>query len=227
MHIDDRPKQMQGFSLKPGEYVVLTISDSGRGMSEETLARMFDPYFTTKGNQGGAGLGMSVVYGIVKSHDGYIDVRSTPGIGTAISVYFPATEQVEQPTMSPAPSWKGGSETILIVDDENSIVSMLSHVLTSAGYSVLTAQSGSEGLRLYEENIDVIDLVILDIIMPDIRGDEALTQILGINPSARVILSSGYSKKENFEHLLKHETVEFIGKPFSIENLLGTIRSLL
>ena len=227
MYTVDRPKQMQGFSLKPGEYVMLTISDSGMGMSEETRTKMFDPYFTTKGNHGGAGLGMSVVYGIVKSHDGYIYVGSIPGVGTTISVYFPATDLVEQPTMSPAPSWKGGSETILIVDDESSIVSMLTHVLTSAGYSILSAHSGTEGLRLYEENIDDIDLVILDIIMPDIRGDESLTHILDMNPSARVILSSGFSKKENFEHLLKHGTVEFIGKPFSIESLLGTIRSIL
>ena len=225
--ITDSQISMPGGPLNPGEYVLLTISDTGKGMSEETLTRMFEPYFTTKVKQDGAGLGMSVVYGIVKSHGGNIHVESTPGIGTQIKVYLPATHELEERTKRPDPSWQGGSETILVVDDEDSIVSMLTQVLTNAGYSVMSTQSGREGLRLYEENIDDIDLVILDIIMPDLRGDEALVRILELNPSVRVILASGYSDKESYRHLLNHGTVEFIGKPFTIESLLGLIRSIL
>ncbi|MBN1880801.1 MAG: PAS domain S-box protein [Deltaproteobacteria bacterium] len=221
------PNQMPGFVIRPGEYARIAVGDSGKGMSEEVLAKMFEPYFTTKEKQGGAGLGMSVVYGIVKNHGGYIHAESTPDIGTTIEIYFPATNQMEQSIKGPAPSDRGGSETILIVDDESSIVSMLTHVLSNAGYSILSTQSGCEGLRLYKEHIDDIDLVILDIIMPDLRGDEVLEQILENNPSARVILFSGYSEKESYRHLLNHGTVEFLSKPFSIENLLGMIRSML
>jgi CheY-like chemotaxis protein len=221
------PQQMRGFLIRPGEYVRLMVSDSGEGMGEETMAKMFEPYYTTKEKQGGAGLGMSVVYGIVQNHRGYIDVDSTPEVGTTITVYFPATNQSEQPVSRPAPSWKGGSETILVVDDEIDIVSMLTHVLSNAGYTVLATHSGREGIELYENNIDDIDLVILDIIMPDLRGDELLKTILEMNPEIRVILASGYSEKESYRHLLKQNMVEFIGKPFSIENLLGMIRSML
>jgi len=225
--ITDTPKQMKEFVLKPGEYVRLTVNDSGTGMNKETLAKIFEPYFTTKGKQGGAGLGMSVVYGIVKSHGGYIHVESAQHIGTSIEVYFPATEQSEKPVKRPTPSWQGGSETILVVDDEVDIVSMLTHILSNAGYTVLGTHVSTDGLTLYEENIDDIDLVILDIIMPNLRGDELLRRILSLNPEARVILSSGYSEKESYEHLLQIGKIEFIGKPFSIEILLGMVRSLL
>jgi CheY-like chemotaxis protein len=227
MFTTDIQQHMRNFVLWPGEYVRLTVSDSGTGMSEETLAKMFEPYFTTKGKQGGAGLGMSVVYGIVKSHGGYIHVESMPDIGTSIEVYFPATDQTEQPVKRPDPSWQGGSETILVVDDEVDIVSMLTHILSNAGYTVLASHVSTDGLRLFEENIDDIDLVILDIIMPDLRGDELLRRILTLNPDARVILASGYSERGSYGHLLQKGKVEFIGKPFSIETLLGMVRSIL
>ena len=178
---------------KPGEYVLLTVSDTGHGMEKEILDRIFEPFFTTKDRGEGTGLGLSMVFGIVKSHDGHITCHSKPGAGTVFKLYFPAAEMEiawdPEITMK-MPSF--GTETILLVDDEKSIRDLGKEVLTSVGYKVLTASTGREALDMYTKARDEISLVILDLIMPEMGGKQCLEELLKIDPGVKVLISSGF-----------------------------------
>lgn len=213
------------FSIKPGEYVCIDFKDTGIGMSEDDLSRIFEPYFTTRGDKGGTGLGMSVVYGIVKGHGGYIEVESSPGEGSGITVYFPASRKDEAPLKAVSAQAVGGTDTILIIDDEKIILKMTKDILEESGYKVYTADSGKAGIKKFVEN--EIDLVILDIKMPDMGGKEVLERILQIDWEARVLLSSGYSEEDQHHDLLKIGAKNFIGKPFVSDRLLLEIRKVL
>jgi two-component system, cell cycle sensor histidine kinase and response regulator CckA len=214
---------------KPGEYVMLKISDSGEGMEKEVLDHIFEPFFTTKEAGKGTGLGLAIVYGIVKSHDGHITCSSEPGQGTTFSIFLPAVPGESNPDMAMTtgemPAF--GTEVILLVDDEEPIRKVVAQILKPCGYKVFTAENGNEALKIYREKKDEISLVILDLNMPGMGGTECLEEILKIDPKARVLIASGYSVKESTRKILEVGSSGFIAKPFDAGDLLRAVRRVL
>jgi CheY-like chemotaxis protein len=215
------------YNPKPGNYVQLTITDTGSGMDKVTLERIFDPFFTTKEMGRGTGLGLASVYGIVKSHDGYIDVESEKGHGTTFTIFLPAAEKgVEDNAEADARLIKG-SGTLLIVDDEELVLDVGVNMLEKLGYTVLKAHNGTEAVDIFEVNKDKIKMVILDIIMPDMGGGEVYDKIKPMNPGVKVLLSSGYSVDGQAIELLERGCDGFMQKPFTMEELSGKITQIL
>ncbi len=213
----------------PGEYVVLSVSDTGHGMDRETVEHIFEPFFTTKETGRGTGLGLATVYGIVKSHGGHISCYSEPGQGTTFKIYFPVIEQereVAREREAEIPV-KGGNETILLVDDEEDIRDLGESVLTRFGYTVIMVSDGESALEIYRQEKEKIALVLLDLIMPGMGGSRCLEEILKIDPDARVIIASGYSADGKAKEALESGAVEFIGKPFQLRDMLRKVREVL
>ncbi len=216
------------FDAKPGEYVLLTVSDTGHGMVKEVLDHIFEPFFTTKGPGEGTGLGLAMVYGVVKSHGGRILCYSEPGIGTTFKIYFPVAEVEQEPdltTSAERPLF--GTETILLVDDDHSVLSLGERILSGAGYTVMTASDGKQALDRYLEAKDKISLVILDLSMPRMGGGECLSELVKIDPRAKVLITSGYSAERLAQGGLNVQAEEFIGKPYRTTQMLRKIRDLL
>jgi two-component system, cell cycle sensor histidine kinase and response regulator CckA len=219
--------QLAPFQYRPGDYVKISVTDTGVGMDETVKQKIFEPFFTTKDPGQGTGLGLSSVYGIVKNHGGYITVYSEPGKGSTFNIYLPATqkpieEQEKKDSLLPM-----GDETVLLVDDEPIILEIAQTMLSELGYTVLTADNGETGIDLFERHRKEIDVVILDLIMPKMSGAETFDKIKSIDPAARVLLSSGYSRNGQAENLLKKGCSGFIQKPFNIFELSRKIREVL
>jgi two-component system, cell cycle sensor histidine kinase and response regulator CckA len=217
------------FGLVPGKYVLLTFSDTGHGMDQETLERIFEPFFTTKGPGKGTGLGLPMVYGLVKKHNGHIECNSRPGEGTSFKIFFPAiTEAVqeisEEKEKEPIP---GGKESILIIDDETLVRELAEHMLTNFGYTVLTAPGGESGLRVYRDKKDIISLIILDMIMPGMGGMRCLQELLKIKPDAKIIIASGYTAEGARQNVIESGARGFINKPFNVREMLVAVREAL
>ncbi len=212
---------------KPGNYVLLGVADMGMGMDKETMERIFEPFFTTKERGRGTGLGLASVYGIIKGHGGYIDVESRRGQGTAFNIYLPASENKIAKAVRKAEDLVMGSGTVLLVDDEEMILEVSQKLLEAMGYRVLAAQSGREAIELYKEKRDDLDLVILDIIMPDMGGGETFDRMREINPDIEVLLSSGYSVDRQASRILERGCKGFIQKPFDMSELSRKIREIL
>lgn len=213
---------------KPGHYAQLTVSDTGHGMDGETIKHIFDPFYTTKGVGKGTGLGLAMVYGIVKSHEGYILCESEPGKGTTFRIYFPATEQgrgVEE--WREDKELKGGSETILLVDDEEPIRNLGEQIFAKHGYTVLKVSDGESALKLYQEKKGEIALVVLDLIMPGMGGKKCLEELLQINPEVKVVITSGYSPDGSHKTFLEGGAKNFISKPFNMKEMLQVVREVL
>jgi PAS domain S-box-containing protein len=211
----------------PGNYVQLTITDSGTGMDNQILERIFDPFFTTKEMGRGTGLGLASVYGIIKSHDGYIDVESKKGQGTTFTIFLPASEKDVEGAADTAAKLIRGSGTLLIVDDEDLVLSVGVNMLEKLGYTVLAAKNGTQAVEIFKANKDKIKLIILDIIMPDMGGGEVYDNIKAINPDVKVLLSSGYSVDGQAIDLLERGCDGFMQKPFTMEELSGKITQIL
>ena len=213
----------------PGDYVLLTVTDTGHGMDRETVQHIFEPFFTTKEIGRGTGLGLASVYGIVKSHGGYIMCYSEVGRGTIFKIYLPAVEQEggEYKKSAEKTMPKGGSETILVVDDELSIREFAKRILQRFDYQVLLARSGEEALDIYNGRKDGIDLVILDLGMPGMGGYACLRELLKIDPSARVMIASGYAIDDRMKEILQSGAAEYIGKPYQFRELLAKVRDVL
>ena len=213
---------------KPGDYVVLAVSDTGEGMDKDTLEHIFEPFFSTKPAGKGTGLGLAMVYGIVKQHDGYITCYSEIGVGTAFKLYFPVTEmKPEASVRHEERRLPGGSETILLVDDEELIRDLAKRILSRAGYTVLTAANGREALQTYKKKGQTVSLIVLDLIMPEMDGKQCLRELLKINPGARVLLASGYSANGPTKEALEGGAKGFVSKPFDMGQLLQTVRKIL
>ena len=214
---------------RPGEYVLLSISDTGHGMDREILDHVFEPFYTTKDVGKGTGLGLAMVYGIIKNHEGYILCYSELSTGTTFKIYLPAMEQSGQRQKLDEfeDLFKGGDETILLVDDEEYIRELGVELLTDAGYKVLTATDGEGGLELYREEQENIDLVILDLVIPGMGGKKCYEEILKINPKAKVLIVSGYSANGPGKEAIEAGAKGFVGKPFDVSHLLETIREIL
>ncbi len=217
-------------AVNPGEFVRLSISDTGKGMDKQTLAHIFEPFFTTKGTGEGTGLGLAMVYGIVKNHHGHITCESEPGKGTTFRVYFPVIEETglqgpeQHRETAPPPH---GNETILLVDDEDFLRDLGQRMLTKFGYRVLTAPDGETAVQIFRKQSTQISLVILDLIMPGIGGKNCLDLILKQDPSARVIIASGYSVDGPAKKELESKTKGFISKPFELNQLTRIVRKTL
>jgi len=193
MNVTHRKMKNKRYDPKPGPYVLLQVTDNGAGMDEKTIERIFEPFFTTKEMGGGSGLGLASVYGIIKGHGGYIDVDSEKGRGTTFSIYLPASDQYVREAPEPNDRIIKGDETILLVDDEEVVIDVAGQLLKKLGYHVIEAGSGREAIQLFRKQCDKIDMVILDMIMPDIGGGEVYDRIKEIDSQVKVLLSSGYS----------------------------------
>ncbi|PQP35393.1 hypothetical protein C6A37_02825 [Desulfobacteraceae bacterium SEEP-SAG9] len=215
------------YKAAAGNYVLLTVRDTGLGMEKKTLERIFEPFFTTKGLGKGTGLGLASVYGIVKAHGGYIDVLSEKGQGTTFEVYLPAFEKEPTQEKEVFNELFDGIETVLLIDDEQMIIDVGKKMLTQLGYKVLTATSGIEALDVYRRNQDTIDLLILDMIMPDMEGGETYDKIKALNPNVKVLLASGYSIDGRASEIMKRGCNGFIQKPFNMKELSDKIRNIL
>jgi PAS domain S-box-containing protein len=216
------------FDMKPGPYVKVSFTDTGMGMDDATRKRIFEPFFTTKEMGRGAGLGLASVYGIVKGHRGNITVYSEKGHGATFNLYLPAADTAEIPPRMPPSESPAGRGTILIVDDEKTIRKVTAELLERIGYDVMVAEGGMEAVSLYRENQDRIDLVIMDMVMPEMGGGEAIDRIREINPAAKIILASGYSINGEAKDILERGGAqEFIQKPFHLKDLSDKIQELL
>jgi PAS domain S-box-containing protein len=214
------------YEVKPGRYLRISVTDTGVGMDKSTVQKIFEPFFTTRTMGRGTGLGLASVYGIVKNHGGFINVYSEKGKGTTFTVYLPASEKAVPPPPEPGAIIRG-SGTILLVDDRDMIVNTGGEMLQKLGYRVLSASSGRQALELYTRRRLDIDLVILDLIMPDMGGGEVYDRLLRTDPGVRVILSSGYSLNGEAEQILARGCDGFIQKPFSLNTLSAKIREIL
>lgn len=213
--------------LKKGRYVKISITDTGVGMDEKTRQRIFDPFFTTKEMGRGSGLGLASAYGIIKGHGGQITVYSEKGQGTTFSIYLPASSK-EVDSEAPAETeLPGGRETILLVDDEEVITEVTGRLLSELGYTIISAGSGNEAVAIYALRHTVIDLVIIDMIMPGLSGSDTFDQFKAINPSVRAILSSGYSLNGKAQAIMDKGVRVFLQKPYRLQDLAKKIREAL
>ena len=216
------------YDPKPGSYILLTVMDKGTGMDKETQERIFDPFFTTKGMGKGTGLGLASVYGIIKGHGGYIDVYSEKGIGTMFQIYLPASDKkADTKSVEKKIGINGGTGTILLVEDEEVVLDVGCKMLQKMGYSVLAAKSGQEAIELYKEKQDTINMVILDMVLPEMGGGEVYDAIKEINPDVRVLLASGYSIDSQAKQILSRGCNGFIQKPFNLRELSAKIKEIL
>jgi two-component system, cell cycle sensor histidine kinase and response regulator CckA len=216
-------------SVKPGAYVELTFTDTGHGMDRETLERIFEPFYTTKGVGSGIGLGLAIVYGIVQSHHGLILCESNRDAGTTFRIYLPVLER-DGATPAKEGRKKGdyrGAETIIIVDDELDILDIGQNTLEQFGYTVLTARNGEDAVEIYSRQGKQIDLVILDLGMPGMGGDKCLKELLRINPSVKVLIASGYAATQTVQSVLEAGASGFMAKPYRLEDMLKKVREVL
>ena len=220
--------------VAPGRYVQITVSDNGSGMDEETKARLFEPFFTTKEVGRGTGLGLSMVYGIVKQNDGHINVYSELGHGTTFKIFLPIVESaVEKAALAIQAPLLGGTETILVAEDDEALRYLARDVLNDLGYTVLLAKDGEEAVEMYAENRERIDMLLLDVVMPRIGGTVAYERIRQLDGDVPSIFMTGYSSemvRNRFvdqKMLLEESEAVVIQKPYSVEGLGRKIREVL
>ncbi len=223
--IDNTFAKVHGFG-EVGKYLELSISDTGMGMDEQTRSKIFDPFFTTKEIGKGTGLGLATVYGIVKQHNGYITVESAPNQGTVFHIYLPLVKEkvgeTDDTTIPPI----GGTETILIAEDNEGVRRYMREVLQKYGYTIREAIDGEDAVERFKENPD-IDLIIIDSVMPRKNGREAYEEIHAIDPQLKVLFTSGHTKDIVLDKGIEEKEFDFIGKPMSLSKLLRKIREVL
>ncbi|MDI6796968.1 MAG: PAS domain S-box protein, partial [Desulfatibacillaceae bacterium] len=213
--------------LEPGPFVRLLVRDTGVGMDGESVRRVFDPFFTTKDRGRGTGLGLATAYGIIRSHKGRISVESSPGEGTLFVIYLPASQRTPVIEEKPMLQAVKGTETILLVDDEERVLEINREMLSVLGYKVLVAKGGQEAIKVYQQHKDEIALVLLDMIMPDLMGGETYKRLKQQHPGVRVLLCSGYTADYQAAEILKDGCHGFIQKPFDLVELSHKIRQIL
>jgi CheY-like chemotaxis protein len=214
---------------KAGRYVCISVTDSGTGIPREIIHRIFEPFFTTKQINKGTGLGLSTVMAIVKSHEGIANVHSEPGKGTTFNIHLPAMEfSAGQPNQTPQIGVpRGNGETILVVDDETSILAITGQTLEHFGYRVLSASDGADAVAIYAEKKHEIALVLTDMMMPIMGGPSLVSVLLRINPAIKIVRSSGLSSNGDENRSSEAEVKHFLTKPYTAETLIKTIRAVL
>ena len=218
---------VQPYKVHPGRYVKISISDTGVGIDKKTQERIFEPFFTTKEMGRGTGLGLASVYGIIKNHGGYINVYSEIDRGTTFTFYLPASEKEVAEEKQALTTVMMGQETILLVDDEEMIIDVGRELLEELGYQVILARSGHEAIAIYRQKCEKIDLIIMDMIMPNMGGGETFDRLKKINPDSKVLLSSGYSVDGQASKILERGCDGFIQKPFNMRQLSIKVREIL
>lgn len=227
----DQEYCMRHLETTPGQYVLMTVSDTGAGMDSETVKHIFDPFYTTKDVGKGTGLGLASVYGIVKGHGGRIRCYSEPGQGTVFRMYLPAARKTreaggENKNEQKAPA-TGGNECILVVDDEPTVREMAEEMLGYFGYRVFGAESGEDAIEVFKDSPGAIDLVILDLNMPGMGGYKCLQALLAIRPELKVLIASGYATDQHARQALSAGAVSFIGKPYHLREMAKKVRGAL
>ena len=215
------------FKVEHGKYVEISVTDTGVGIDRKTRERIFEPFFTTKEMGRGTGLGLASVYGIIKSHSGYIDVHSEKEKGTTFTIYLPASEKEAVREKTVPTAMLKGTGTIILIDDEKMILDVGRELLEELGYTVLSALSGREALDIFQKRSDEIDLVIMDMIMPGMGGGETFDRLRAINPNIKVLLSSGYSVNGQASKILHRGCDGFIQKPFNLNQLAEKIGKIM
>ena len=226
--LDDTYRAENTF-IKPGPYVMISVSDTGQGMDRETQARIFEPFFTTKGKNKGTGLGLSTVYGIIKQSGGYVFVQSELGRGTVFNIYFPRVEGPSEVRgdIPVCAAVVGGWETILLVEDEDSVRQLVRETLEARGYHVLEAANANAALTLAASHVDPIHLVITDVVMPGLSGHEFIERLLPTRPDAKVLYLSGYAQDAFAIPLPADAQKAFLQKPFTLQSLARKVREVL
>jgi len=230
LDVDESFVQANGYG-EPGRYALISVSDNGTGMDEKTKSRLFEPFFTTKEVGKGTGLGMAIVYGIINQHHGFIKVYSEQQIGTTFRIYIPLiareVAEVEEAITPELP--KGGSETILVAEDDPAVSKLVQEVLTRAGYTVITAWDGQDAIEKFRASKDAVKLILMDIIMPKKNGKEAFSEIRKFDPDVKIIYSSGYTQDiiESRDEFDTDADAELIMKPVQPHDLLRKVRELL
>jgi len=227
MHVSHDQVRRRNYKIRHGDYILFMITDTGTGMEQQTQQRIFEPFFTTKELGRGTGLGLASAYGIVKGHGGYIDVDSQKGFGTTFFIYLPASSRLAEKLGYKDESVIRGSGCVLMVDDEPSVLDISSRLLKKLGFRVLEATNGRDALRIYQEQHRSIDVVILDMIMPDIGGGEVYDRMKEINPAIRAILATGYSLDGEASRIVKRGCDALLQKPFSIDRLSRVIHRIM
>jgi PAS domain S-box-containing protein len=215
------------YYVKAGKYIRMTIEDAGVGMDEDIQQRIFDPFFTTKEMGRGTGLGLASVYGIVKNHEGFINVFSKKGQGTRFEIYLPASGKGVPLKEKTSEQFVEGRETVLLVDDEDMIIDVGTRMLNKLGYKVFTARDGREAIGVFQKHQGKIDVIVLDMIMPQMGGGETYDRIKKITPGVKVLLSSGYSINGQASEILNRGCNGFIQKPFNLQDLSQSLRTVL
>ena len=215
--------------VRPGSYVMMAVSDTGQGMYSETLSRIFEPFFTTKDQGKGSGLGLSMVYGIVKQHQGHIEARSESGLGTTFKLYWPALQEETgtQTEGSEAFTQYRGNETVLIVEDEPSVLEMTCEIFQMLGYTVLEAGDPEEAIKSFEKHQETIHLLLTDVVMPKIDGGALYARLSRQRPELKVLYVSGYTENAILHHGVLKPGVHFLNKPFTAESLARKVREVL
>lgn len=225
--VDESHRRGQTF-IRPGDYVMLSVSDTGMGMDKETQSRIFEPFFTTKEKGKGTGLGLSTVYGIVKQSGGYVMVQSDVGRGTTFQIYLPRVEGTAEKHSAPtAPTALGGTETVLLVEDEESVRQLVRETLAAKGYRVMEAANGEEGAAIAAQHDNKIDLVITDVVMPGMGGRELVKQLAQTRPQTKVLYLSGYTEDAIVNEGTLESGAAFLQKPFTLQNLARKVREVL
>jgi PAS domain S-box-containing protein len=222
----DAPAAHRHVEARPGPFIRLRVEDTGHGMDPVVQSRIFEPFFTTKGPGRGTGLGLAMVFGIVKQHQGWIECTSAVDHGTRFDIYLPRADPPAALTVAAPPAPAGGTETILLVDDEPQIRQVARKILEDCGYQVLLAGDGLEAVDVYRRERERIALVILDLTMPRLSGRDAFRQLTQVNPDVRVLFASGYAA-ESIPEVATEPTLGFVGKPYRPEDLAATVRAVL
>jgi CheY-like chemotaxis protein len=217
---------------RKGEHVVLSVRDTGSGIPPDIMARIFEPFFTTKAPDQGTGLGLATVYGIVKQHDGWVEVESQVGLGTTFKVFLPCVPRVAgtAPASAVERKLEGGSETVLVVEDESTVQTLARLILEQQGYKVLTAASGVQAMEVWKQNAATIDLLLTDVVMPDgMTGRELAEELRGQKPELRIICTSGYGRDTTGmdTEFMKRARIRFLQKPYRPQMLARIIRESL
>jgi two-component system cell cycle sensor histidine kinase/response regulator CckA len=225
--LDSEQAAVHGWG-EAGGYVVVTVTDSGTGMDDATKARIFEPFYTTKSQGQGTGLGMAMVYGLMKQHEGYVSLSSEPGQGTRVALHFPASgEPVSVIPLEVKPVIRSGHGTILLVEDEASVRTVATRALERFGYQVIVAVDGEEGLRLWREHAKGIDLILSDAIMPRMGGLDLFEAVSRELPAIRFVLTSGYVGTEVGPNEGLPAGLAFLPKPWTVEELVAKVGEAL
>ncbi len=227
MNMTHKDMKDKVYDPKPGKYVLLTVTDTGTGMDDETIVRIFDPFFTTKEMGRGTGLGLASTYGIIKGHGGYIDVDSKKGQGSTFNIYLPVSKIKFEKAIEAAEQFIRGTGTVLVVDDEDEVLEIAKELLEAMGYRVISAKDGKGAVEVYKKNRDDINIVVLDMVMPNMGGGEAYDRMKEINPDIKVLLSSGFSIDGEATEIMERGCDGFIQKPFKMKDFSEKIMEIL